>query len=76
MASNRFMPNNMTKPRTKVLKTKRPGRTRMDDKTRAERAVVRPAPVQPVPTQPAVTPTAIDPKSMTPTVMPTITPTP
>src|SRR5262249_56345696 len=42
MASNRFMPNNMTKPRTKVLKTKRPGRKRMDEKT-------TPAPVAPLP---------------------------
>src|SRR4029077_9651674 len=30
------MPNNMTKPRIKVLKTKRPGGKRMDDKTKAQ----------------------------------------
>src|SRR3954469_23766715 len=33
MASNRFMPNNMTKSRTKVLKRKASGRKRMDQTT-------------------------------------------
>jgi polyhydroxyalkanoate synthase len=36
------MPNNMTKPRTKVLKTKRPGGKRMDDKTKAAAPVAAP----------------------------------
>src|SRR5438270_5245299 len=42
MASNRFMPNNMTKSRTKVLKTRAAGRKRMDQTT-------TPAPAPPVP---------------------------
>src|SRR3954447_14407172 len=42
MASNRFMPNNVTKSRTKVLKTRASGRKRMDQTT-------TPAPVPPVP---------------------------
>ena len=43
MASNRFMPNNMTKPRTKVLKSNTSGGKRMDDKTTV------PAPTPPLP---------------------------
>src|SRR5947209_2235805 len=61
MASNRFMPNNMTKPRTKVLKIERPpGSKRMDEKTAVEAKTSAPPLAPPADVPPALGPGAVD----------------